>query len=98
MNEALDQLFTQKPDTIFMIAAILALPFILAAIYREMWSPLVKSVLTIGACFLVTGGWLIFHEFSGSKWAVYAAVLIGGTQLIYFAMKPGLKALESKTG
>jgi len=98
VNDALDQLFTQKPDTIFMVAAILALPWILAAIYREQWSPTVKSLATIAACFVVTGGWLVFHEFSGSKWAVYAAVLIGGTQLVFFAMKPGIKQLESKTG
>lgn len=56
MNDALDQLFTQKPDTIFMVAAILALPWILAAIYREQWSPTVKSLATIAACFVVTGG------------------------------------------
>lgn len=98
MEDALNQLFNQKPDTIFMIAAILALPWILAAIYREAWGPTFKSLATIAVCFAVTGGWLIFHEFSGSKWAVYAAVLIGGTQLVFFAMKPGIKALEARTG
>lgn len=98
MNEALDQLFTQKPDAIFMVAAVLTLPWILAAIYRAAWSPALKSVATIAACFAVTGGWLVFHEFSGSKWAVYAAVLIGGTQLVYFAMRSGIKQVESRTG
>lgn len=98
MNEALDQLFTQKPDTIFMVAAVLALPWIMAIVYRQAWSPTVKSLATIAVCFAVTAGWLIFHEFNGAKWATYAAVLIGGTQLVYFAMKPGIKETERKTG
>ena len=98
MQDALNQLYTSKPDAIFMIAAVLLLPWIMGIINRQRWRADIKSAMVVLACGVVTALWLVFHEFSDVKWVVYAGILIGGTQLVYFFFKPGVKEIESRTG
>lgn len=97
MQDALDQLFTQRADAIFLVAAVILIPWLLALVYRQYWSATVKSIGAVAVCFAVALVWLIFHEFSATKWAIYAAVLIGATQLFYFAFRSGLRQFEQKT-
>jgi hypothetical protein len=98
MMEVLESLFDSRADQIYTVAVILAMPWILAIINRQRWSSDVKSLAAIAACFIAAALWLVFHEFATNKFVIYAAILIGATQVIYQFFKPGLKELEAKTG
>lgn len=97
MNEVLDLLFQTKADVAFLAVAAVCLPFVIGLINQATWTPLVKTLVSVAACAVAAAGWIVTHEFSTNRYVVYAVVLLGATQLFYYAMKPGVKQFEDKT-
>lgn len=97
MNDTLNQLFAADPLTTYLAAVIVLLPWVLSVLYQEQWSSAVKGAVSVAACFVAAAGWLAVHEWSTNRWVIYAVVLVGGTQAMYWALRPALKALEERT-
>ena len=70
---------------------------LLALIYQQHWSSTSKGAVSIAACFAASAGWLAVHEWATNRWVVYAVILIGATQAMYWAFRPALTQLEERT-
>lgn len=97
MVESLNAFISANPEITYLAAVSIALPWLLALVYQEGWSSTVKGIVSVLACFIASAGWLAVHEWATNQWVIYAVILIGATQAMYWAFRPALKQLEERT-
>ncbi len=97
MVDSLNAFLSANPVVTYLAAAAVVLPWVLALIYQQHWSSTIKGAVAIGICFVASAGWLVVHEWATNRWVIYAVILIGATQAMYYAFRPALRQFEEQT-
>ena len=97
MFDSLNAFLSANPVVTYLAAVAVLLPWVLALIYQQGWTSTSKGIVAIVACFVASAGWLVVHEWATNRWVIYAVILIGATQAMYYAFRPALRQLEEGT-
>ena len=97
MNGLFDALFQTKASVALVNLAAFVLPWVIRLINQARWSSTTKTLITVAAGFIAAAGWIVIHEYSANRYVIYALVLVGATQLTFYALEPGIRQFEDKT-